>query len=111
METMTAQQAIEKLEKYKTAAEFAENNIYDTELHNACISALNKQLPKAPRKTTIFEGTQAEKLAAKGLPNYETYKCPVCSWIVADRSFITGIKISNFCKNCGQALETEITKE
>lgn len=110
METMTAQQAIEKLEKYKTAAEFAEN-IYDTELHNACISALNKQLPKAPRKTTIFEGTQAEKLAAKGLKNYETYKCPVCNWIVADRSFVTGIKISNFCENCGQALETEITKE
>lgn len=39
METMTAQQAIEKLEKYKTAAEFAENNIYDTELHNACAAA------------------------------------------------------------------------
>lgn len=109
MEKMTAQQAIEKLEKYKTAAEFA-GNIYDTELHNACISALNKQLPKAPRKTTIFEGTQAEKLAAKGLKNYETYKCPVCNWIVADRS-VLGIKISNFCENCGQALETEITKE
>lgn len=63
------------------------------------------------RKTTIFEGTQAEKLAAKGLQNYETYKCPVCNWIVADRSFITGIKISNFCQNCGQALDTDITKE
>lgn len=107
METMTAQQAIEKLEKYKTAAEFAEN-IYDTELHNACISALNKQLPKAPRKTNIFEGTRAEKLADRGLPDYETYKCPVCNCIVADRS-VLGIRISNFCENCGQALETEIT--
>lgn len=109
METMTAQQAIEKLEKYKKAAEFAEN-VYDIELHNACISALDKQIPKAPRKTTIFEGTQAEKLAAKGLKNYETYKCPVCNWIVADRK-LTGFKISNFCENCGQALKTEITKE
>lgn len=121
METMTAQQAIEKLEIYREAAALTASEmdipkelhrkVYDIELHNACISALNKQLPKAPRKTTIFEGEQAEKLAAKGLPNYETYKCPVCSWIVADRSFITGIKISNFCENCGQALETEITKE
>ena len=73
--------------------------------------AKKKARKMEPRKTTIFEGEQAEKLAAKGLKNYETYKCPVCSWIVADRSFITGIKISNFCKNCGQALETEITKE
>lgn len=104
METMTAQQAMEKLEKYKKAAEF-EENIYDAELHNACISALNKQLQRVPRKTTIFEGEQAEKLAAKGLKNYETYKCPVCNWIVADRK-LTGFKISNFCENCGQALET-----
>ncbi len=121
METMTAQQAIEKLEKYKESATFTaiemgvpeelHSKAYDIELHNACISALIKQIPKAPRKTTIFEGTQAEKLAAKGLQNYETYKCPVCNWIVADRSFIKGIKISNFCQNCGQALETEITKE
>lgn len=38
-------------------------------------------------------------------------KMQICNWIVADRSFITGIKISNFCQNCGQALDTEITKE
>ena len=110
METMTAQQAIEKLEKYKTAAEFAENNIYDTELHNACISALNKQSPKSPRKTTIFEGEQAEIVKTKGLINFETYKCPVCNWIVVNKS-VLGERIKNFCENCGQALETEITKE
>lgn len=79
--------------------------------HCEAAEAKKKARKMAPRKTTIFEGEQAEKLAAKGLKNYETYKCPVCSWIVADRSFITGIKISNFCENCGQALETEITKE
>lgn len=79
--------------------------------HCVAEEAKKKARKMEPRKTTIFEGEQAEKLAAKGLPNYETYKCPVCSRIVADRSFITGIKISNFCENCGQALETEITKE
>lgn len=79
--------------------------------HCAAEEAKKKARKMEPRKTTIFEGTQAEKLAAKGLKNYETYKCPVCNWIVADRSFITGFKISNFCENCGQALETEITKE
>lgn len=79
--------------------------------HCAAEEAKKKAKKMQPRKTTIFEGTQAEKLAAKNLPNYETYKCPICNWIVADRSFITGIKISNFCQNCGQALDTEITKE
>lgn len=120
MEIMTVQQAIEKLENYRKEAAFTasemdipeelHSKVYDIGLHNACVSALCKQIPKAPRKTTIFEGTQAEKLAAKGLKNYETYKCPVCNWIVADRK-LTGFKISNFCENCGQALETEITKE
>lgn len=78
--------------------------------HCAAEEAKKKGRKMEPRKTTIFEGEQAEKLAAKGLKNYETYKCPVCNWIVADRK-LTGFKISNFCENCGQALETEITKE
>ena len=46
----------------------------------------------------------------KGIKNYETYKCPVCNWIVEDKS-VLGIRISNYCGNCGQALETEVTKE
>lgn len=78
--------------------------------HCAAQEAKKKARKMEPRKTTIFEGEQAEKLAAKGLKNYETYKCPVCNWIVADRR-LTGFTISNFCENCGQALETEITKE
>lgn len=78
--------------------------------HCEAAEAKKKARKMEPRKTTIFEGTQAEKLAAKGLPNYETYKCPVCNMIVANRS-VSGIRISNFCENCGQALETEITKE
>lgn len=77
--------------------------------HCAAEEAKQKARKMEPRRTTIFEGTQAEKLAAKGLKNHETYKCPVCNWIVADRS-VLGIRISNFCENCGKALETEITK-
>lgn len=79
-------------------------------VHCEVEEAKKKARKMEPRKTTIFEGEQAEKLASKGLPNYETYKCPVCNRIVADRS-VLGIKISNFCENCGQALETEVTKE
>lgn len=84
---------------------------YDIELHNACVTALEKRIAIKPKKTTIFEGAKAEELAAKGLKNYETYKCPICNWIVADRSFIQGMRVYNYCQNCGQALDTEITKE
>lgn len=117
---MTEQQAVERLKKYKDAAEFKaeamgvpralKNEVYDIELHNACVAALEKRIAIKPRKTTIFEGERAAKRAAKGIKNYETYKCPVCNWIVADRS-VLGIRISNYCENCGQALDTEITKE
>ena len=78
--------------------------------HCTAEEAKKKARKMQPRKTTSFEGQQAEKLAAKGLTNYETYKCPVCNWIVVDRS-VLGIRIHNYCQNCGQALETETTKE
>ena len=78
--------------------------------HCTAEEAKKKAKKMQPRKTTIFEGAQAEKLAAKGMKNYETYKCPICNWIVADRR-VLGIRISNYCENCGQALDTEITKE
>lgn len=78
--------------------------------HCGAEEAKKKAKKMKPRKTTIFEGEQAEKLAANNLPNYETYKCPVCNGFVVDRS-VLGIRIFNFCKNCGQALETEVAKE
>lgn len=74
--------------------------------HCAAEEAKKKARKVKPRKTTIFEGEQAQKLAAKNIPNYETYKCPVCNCIVVDRN-INGIRIFNYCKYCGQALETE----
>lgn len=76
----------------------------------AAAEAQRKASKIKPRYTTIFEGTQAEKLAAKNLPNYKTYKCPICNFIVAERGF-TGLRVHNYCQNCGQALDTEITKE
>ena len=78
--------------------------------HCTAQEAMKKAEKMQPRKATIFEGAHAEKLAAKGLPNYETYKCPVCNRIVADRS-VLGIRISNYCENCGQALKTENAEE
>ena len=41
--------------------------------HCAAEEAKKKARKMEPRKTTIFEGEQAEKLAAKGLKNFETY--------------------------------------
>lgn len=115
---ITEKQAVERLKKYKDTARFTaekmgvpEGMAYDIELHNACVTALEKRIAIKPKKTTIFEGAKAEELAAKGLKNYETYKCPICNWIVADRSFIQGMRVYNYCQNCGQALDTEITKE
>lgn len=78
--------------------------------HCEAEEALKKAGKMQPRKTTILEGVQAEKLAERNIPNFETYKCPVCNRIVTYRS-VLGIRIYNYCGNCGQALETEITKE
>lgn len=72
--------------------------------------AKEKAQKMKPRKTTIFEGKDAEKLAAKNLPNFVTYKCPVCNRSVSDRGFM-GIRIKNYCENCGQAMDTDITQE
>lgn len=82
----------------------------------AAEEAKKKAKKMKPRKTTIFEGKDAEKLAAKNLPNYETYKCPMCNRIVSRHGYIPelnsrGVIISNYCENCGQALDTETTKE
>lgn len=76
----------------------------------AAKEAKEKARKMKPRETTIFEGEDAEKLAAKGFKNYKTYKCPVCNWIVADSS-VLGIRISNFCENCGQALDSGKNKK
>lgn len=78
--------------------------------HCAAEEAKKKAKKMQPRKTTIFEGEQAEIAKTKGLINFETYKCPVCNWIVVNKS-ILGARIKNFCENCGQALDTDITKE
>lgn len=74
--------------------------------HCVAQEAIEKARKMKPRRTTIFEGERAERCKERGITNYETYKCPVCNWIVVDRS-VLGIRISNFCKNCGQALESE----
>jgi transcription elongation factor Elf1 len=72
--------------------------------------AIEKQVGKKPRYTTIFEGEKAEKLKQKKLPNYEIYKCPICNYSVAERTFVTslypdGFIKDNYCSNCGQKLD------
>lgn len=72
--------------------------------------ALEKQVAKKPRYTTIFEGEKAEKLKAKNLPNFEIYKCPICNNSVAERTFATslhpgGFIKDNYCRNCGKKMD------
>jgi hypothetical protein len=49
---------------------------------------------------------KAEKLKKLKYINYETLKCPVCNFIVADRT-CKGLCCKKFCDNCGQALKRE----
>lgn len=75
-----------------------------------CREARERQQAVPARKTTIFEGKDAEKLAAKGLPNYETYKCPKCGRIVVESTAAKslhpdGFMKKNYCEKCGQAID------
>lgn len=75
-----------------------------------CREAVERQQAIPARKTTIFEGKDAEKLAAKGLPNFETYKCQKCGRSVAERTLARtlhpdGYIKHKFCSNCGQAID------
>lgn len=75
-----------------------------------CSEALEKQVAKKPRYTTIFEGEKAEKLKAKNLPNFEIYKCPICNNSVAERTFATslhpgGFIKDNYCSKCGKKMD------
>ena len=81
-----------------------------------CREARKRQQAVPARKTTIFEGKDAEKLAVKGLPNYETYKCPKCGRSVVERTVVKslypdGFIKKNYCERCGQAIDWGGEKE
>ena len=97
--TMTAISAMLELQQYRVIGTPEE-----------CREAVGRQQAIPARKTTIFEGKDAEKLAAKGLPNFETYKCPKCGRSVAERTLARtlhpdGYIKHKFCNNCGQAID------
>lgn len=78
-----------------------------------CREAVERQKAVPARKTTIFEGKNAEKLILMGLPNYETYKCPKCGRIAAERAFDRslypdGFIKKNYCENCGQKIDWSV---
>lgn len=90
------------------AAELDEYQVIGTP--EECREAVKRQQAIPARKTTIFEGKDAEKLVAKGLPNFETFKCPKCGRSVEERTVARtlhpdGYIKHKFCRNCGQAID------
>lgn len=95
----TALSAMQELQQYRQIGTAEE-----------CREARERQQAIPARKTTIFEGGDAEKLVAKGLPNFETFKCPKCGRSVAERTVARtlhpdGYIKHKFCRNCGQAID------
>lgn len=75
---------------------------------NACAEALEmavevleKQIPKNPIKTNIYEGERAEILKKRGAINPEVFKCPACKKII-DPGYS-----NSYCKKCGQRIDWE----
>lgn len=64
-----------------------------------CRAAMEKQTPKNPIKTNIYEGERAEILKKRGAINPEVFKCPVCKKII-DPGYS-----NSYCKKCGQRID------
>ena len=101
----TAISAMQELQQYRAIGTLEE-----------CQETRKRQQAVPARKTTIFEGKDAEKLAVKGLPNYETYKCPKCGRSVVERTVVKslypdGFIKKNYCERCGQAIDWGGEKE
>lgn len=95
----TAISAMQELQQYRQIGTLEE-----------CREAREKRQALPPRKTTIFEGKDAEELAAKKIPNYETYKCPKCNRTVVDRTaarslYPDGFIKHKYCDKCGQGID------
>ena len=82
---MKYQEAIENL-KYLISGDCTDNQMDFVEEIEMAINALEKQIPKKPTPYKGFEG-----------------KCTCCGVIFLDRS-------TNYCGNCGQALDWRDTE-
>ena len=87
---MTPQEAIGQL---KCNVEGDYINLDDLEAFNLAIPALEKQIPKKPQIHGYRDGREINTIS---------YTCPVCN---------KHIGRENFCKHCGQALESSIRLE
>lgn len=75
-----------------------------------CREAMKRQQAILPQKAFILEGKLAERAARMGMKNYETYRCPECNKIVAERTLMTnvypdGFEKYEFCRDCGQHID------
>lgn len=75
-----------------------------------CREAVKRQREIPPRKAFIFEGKQAEIAAHNSIANFDTYRCPECGRIVAERTVVKSVYPDGFikykyCKDCGQKLD------
>lgn len=75
-----------------------------------CREAMEKQQAVPPKKAFLFEGKQAEIADYNGITNFDTYRCPECGRIVAERTVVKSVFPDGFikykyCKDCGRKLD------
>lgn len=95
----TAISAIQELEQYREIGTLEEFR-----------GAMKRQQALPPRKALLFEGKQAETAKSNGIKNFDTYRCPECGRIVAERTVVRSVYPDGFikykyCKDCGQKLD------
>ncbi len=99
---MTESDAIERIEKCVCASKQNQNLCNDDCKYSAdkcvfslAIQALEKQMPKKPRKTDSYRGI---------LKRVYAYACPACGNVCLEK-YMNERQNTVFCWNCGQKLD------
>lgn len=98
---MTESEAVEKLKNMQLFMQIEdENNDHkfaedDYKANEMAIQALEKQIPKKPRKTDSYKGV---------LKRVYAYVCPTCGNVCLEK-YMNERKNTMFCWNCGQKLD------
>lgn len=98
---MTVSEAIEKLKNMRLFMQITDKNSKhkfaedDYKANEMAIQALEKQIPKKPRKTDSYRGV---------LKRVYAYVCPTCGNACLEK-YMNKRQNTMFCWNCGQKLD------
>ena len=98
---MKASEAIEKLKNMRLYMQIEDENNDckftedDYKANEMAIQALEKQIPKKPRKTDSYRGV---------LKRVYAYVCPTCGNVCLEK-YMNERQNTMFCWNCGQKLD------